>query len=511
MASWPKSFSCLVFGIAATLALSSCASLPQGPSKSGSASDGGGQVAVAGDIAHEEVLAGLSDENAEYLLEPSEATWDVTYNSDVEVVSGGGLDALFSADQGSGEDVFDRAAARGADICLHKGEMLLLAGHSLVRIVDVRESGVQVNVSTEPASLDDAIHDGAVAWDVPVSFDFDQLFTSIEPGGGGDTLSMETAALTVEPQLTGIGLAMPDGSVVPVVDGEDIAEAVYDSISVDKENGSVDWTFSSGPNKYQFRLTSKGDSVDILIVVSRYQGSEATLAYRAEGTIGSVRSTALANYSNGELQNSDVNLDNLAVDLDLSIAAAGAGVGSLRTEIPIPFMKFSWLVGPVPVTLDIKASITGAINAQADASATAEASFAYRGGVGVSFEGASLSAAGETISAGIDPQPADSASSMGINVDAQYGVAFPEVSLSMFGQGLVPYIRPGFLLGSSLTWGDPAAGFPASSLCKEAYVRTEVAIGYDFKVLGKSLASGEDNLYEDRKDARAESCPEADE
>src|SRR5690625_181741 len=511
MASLPKSFSCLVFGVAATLAVSSCSSPPQGPGKSGSASDGGGQVSVAGDIPHDEVLAGLSDEDAEYLLELSETTWDVSYNSDVEVVSGGGLDALLSADQTSGEYVFDRKAAQDADIALQKGEVLLLAGHSLVRIVDVSESGDQVNVSTEPASLDDAIHDGTVAWDVPVSFDFDQFFTSVDPGGAGEALSMDTAALSVEPQLTAIGMAMPDGSVVQVADSEDIAEAVYDSISVDRENNSVEWTFSMAPNKYQFRLTSKGDSVEILVVVSRYDGSEAKLAYRAEGTIGSVRSVASASYSGGELQNSDVNLDNLAVDLDLSIAAAGAGVGSLRTEIPIPFMKFTWLVGPVPVTMEIKASITGAIDAKADASATAEASFAYRGGVGISFEGSSLSAAGGTISAGMEPQPADSASSMGINVDAQYGVAFPEVSLSLFGQGLVPYIRPGFVMGSSLTWGDPAAGFPASSICKEAYVRTEVAVGYDFKVLGKSLSSAEENLYEDRKDARAESCPEAEE
>src|SRR5690625_405726 len=206
MASLPKPFGCLALGIAAALVVSSCSSLPQGPAKSRSGSDGGGRVAVSGDIPRDEVLAGLSDEDAEYLLEPSETTWDVTYNSDVEVVSGGGLDALLSADKTSGEYVFDRKAARDADIALQKGEVLLLAGHSLVRIVDVSESGDQVNVPTEPASLDDAIHDGAVAWDVPVSFDFDQLFTSIEPGGGGDTLSMETAALTVEPQLTGIGL-----------------------------------------------------------------------------------------------------------------------------------------------------------------------------------------------------------------------------------------------------------------------------------------------------------------
>lgn len=514
MAALPKKFNCLALGVAATLALVSCSSPPDSSTDPGAADgtvgsnvDSGTGKGVAGDIPQDAVLAGLDEEDAEYLVNSGETTWDVTYNSDVQVVSGKELDALLLADQTSGEYVFDRAAAENAGIDLTEGEVLLLAGHSLVRVTGVNESGDQVNVTTEPASLDEAIQDGTIGWDVPLTFDFDQFFTSVQPGGEGDTLSMNEIELTETPQLSGIGMEMPDGSILPVADSKDIAEAIYDSISVDPENKSVDWEFSFDGSKYQFRVTSHGDSIDILIVVSRPHGGEATMAYRAEGTVGSVRSVAKANYADGELKDSDVNLDNLAVDLDLSIAAAGAGVANLRTEIPIPFLKFTWTVGPVPVTLEMKANIVGSINAKADASATAKASFAYRGGAGISFEGASLSAGGHTVSAGMDPEPADSAASMGINVDAQYGVAFPEVSISMLGQGLVPYIRPGFLLGSSLTWGGPAAGFPASSLCKEAYVRTEVAIGYDFKVLGRSLSSGEDYLYEDKKETESENCP----
>lgn len=513
MARLPISFRYLGLGFAVVLALSSCASPTESRKDPGSKSrvdDSGGGVTAGGagsEISESDVLVGLSDDEREYLVDTAETTWDVTYKEGTQVVSGAGLDALISADLGSGDYVFDRQKAENSGIELSQGEVLLLAGHSLVQITGVTESGGQANVTTEPASLDDVIQDGTVAWDVPLEFDFDQFFTSIEPDGSGDTLSMAPVALNGQPQLTAIGMAMSDGSVVPVDDAADVAEAIYDSISVDPDNKSVEWEFSSNGNRYQFRLTSHGDSIDILVVVSRYQGSRASLAYRAEGTVGSVRSVASANYANGQLEDSDVNLDNIAADLDLSIAAAGAGEGSLKTEIPVPFLKFTWLVGPVPVTLEMKANIVGSIQAQADASATAKASFSYRGGAGVSFNGASLSAAGDTISAGIDPEPADSASSMGINVDAQYGVAFPEVSLSMFGQGLVPYIRPGFVLGSSLTWGDPAAGFPASSICKKAYVRTEVAIGYDLKVLGRSLSSGEENLYEDRKDTQGDSCP----
>src|SRR5690625_1970700 len=517
MAALPKTFRYLGLGIAAALVLGACVSPPDQSENSGASTGGtsGGDVDSGGpknpgsadEISYDDLVDGLSELDGPYLVDTANTTWDVTYKEGAQVISGDGLQALISADQSSGDYVFDSAAAQKANISLREGEVLLLAGHSLVRITGVSESGGQVNVSTEPASLDDVIQDGTVAWDVPLEFDFDHFFTSVEPDGGGQAMSMAPAAFTNEPQLTAIGLEMPDGSIVSVDDKSDIAEAIYDSLSVDRDNKSVEWEFSANGNRYQFRLTSHGDSIDILVVVSRYEGSRATLAYRAEGTVGSVRSVASANYAGGELANSDVNLDNLAADLDLSISAAGAGVAAMRTEIPVPFLKYTWLVGPVPVTVEMKANIVGSISASADASATAKASFSYRGGAGVKFNGTSLSAAGNTVSAGIEPEPADSAASMGINVDAQYGVAFPEVSLSMFGQGVVPYIRPGFLLGSSLTWGDPAAGFPASSICKEAYVRTEVAIGYDLKVLGRTLSSGEENLYEDRKDTRGESCP----
>lgn len=509
MAKVPRVFSFLTLGTAGALALTSCAALPGGMDKPepGNAGGGGGGVEIIGDISRDEVLAGLSDEDEAYLIDAGDTKWDVTYKSDAQILSGQELDALVSADQGSGEYIFDAAAVQNADITLREGEVLLLAGHSLVRVIGVAESGDKVTVATEPASLDELIHDGTVAWDVPVSFDFEQFFTSVEPSRDDAALSMNTVDLSSTPQITAIGMEMPDGSIVSTDDDQSIVEAIFDSISIDRENNSVEWEFSSGNNKYQFRLIANGDSVEVVILVTRTEDNDAQMAYRAEGTIGTVRSVAEANYADGELQDSDVNLDNFAIDLDLSVAAAGGGIASLRREIPVPFMKYTWLVGPVPITLEIKASITGAIKAELDASATAKASFAYRGGAGVSFEGTSLSTAGKTDLAEMDPEPADAAASMGVNVDAQYGVAFPEVSLSMLGQGLVPYVRPGFVMGTSLTWGGPAAGFPASSLCKEAYVRTEVEIGYDFKVLGTSLKSHKEKLYEDKRETQSENCP----
>src|SRR5690606_32662595 len=123
------------------------------------------------------------------------------------------------------------------------------------------------------------------------------------------------AASPHEAQLTQIAMLHPDGRVVPVQSDDEIAP----SLEVKPEDGSVAWTYGSHGNKYQFRLTSKGDSVDILVVVSR-GGDDPTMAFRAEGTIGSMRSASSSSYSGGKLTDSNIELQDLTSDLDLSVS-----------------------------------------------------------------------------------------------------------------------------------------------------------------------------------------------
>ena len=188
--------------------------------------------------------------------------------------------------------------------------------------------------------------------------------------------------------------------------------------------------------------------------------------------------------------------------------AARGGVSPVELEVPVPMLTYTWLVGPVPVTLDLSADIIGNVSATAQASATAKASFSYSGDAGFSFEGAGVSASGATDIGEMDPDPADSAAPMGIDVDAQFGVAFPSVSLSILGQGVVPHLHAGVVIGSRLEWGDPAAGFAASSICKSGYARMEVVGGVDLVVLGHTLAEKEHVIFEDERRGQGDGCPE---
>ena len=495
---------------AGLLALAGCS----GDDPGGTSDDGAAASTLGGERTTDGVegaATGLTETQRAHLVEDGSTTWDVTYSDDTVVVDGPALDGLTAADDDAGTYTFDRDALATAGLELAEGDVLLLAGRALRRVTGVTDAGGAVTVQSEPATLADAVQDGTVAWDVPLAFSFDQFLAAVDDdaqalGAPGEV----RAASTGQARLARIGMRMPDGQVVPVQSGEDVGKAIHDSIEVDREAGSVAWTYEAQGNTFRFRLTSHGDSVDILVVVSRGAAGDSTMAFRGEGTITSMRSTATTSYADGELTSSDIDVQELGGTLDLTLAVAGAGVSPVELEVPVPMLTYTWLVGPVPVTVDLTAQVIGNVDASANASAQAKASFAYRGDVGLTYEGTEVAASGATDIDEMDPEPADSAAAMGLDVDAQFGVAFPTVSLSIFGQGIVPSLHWGAVIGSSLHWGGPAAGFPASSVCKEAYVRMEVNGGYDITVLGQDLASEtfDPPLYTDERRTTGDSCPD---
>lgn len=501
----------LILAACSTSGSGSGATDERGGTEPGAAEPDAPKGGAAGSNDDPSANAGLTETERAHLVDDGDTTWDVSYSDDTTLVAGDALDALVASDRASGTFTFDSAAASAAGLDLTKGRVLLVAGQALGRITAVDGRGGETTVETEPASLADVIDEGTVAWDVPIRFGFDQFFTESATGSEGEANNLTSGATPVampaasphEAQLTQIAMLHPDGRVVPVQSDDEIAP----SLEVKPEDGSVAWTYGSHGNKYQFRLTSKGDSVDILVVVSR-GGDDPTMAFRAEGTIGSMRSASSSSYSGGKLTDSNIELQDLTSDLDLSVSVAGAGVSPVDFDIPVPMLSYTWLVGPVPVTLDLTAQVVGNVVATAQASATAKASFSYRGNAGFRFEGGSVSTSGSTDIGSMDPDPADSAAPMGVDVDAQFGLAFPAVSLSILGQGLVPKLHAGVVIGSRLEWGDPAAGFAASSICKTGYARMEVVGGVDLVILGHTLAEKEHVIFEDEKRGRADSCPE---
>jgi hypothetical protein len=173
--------------------------------------------------------------------------------------------------------------------------------------------------------------------------------------------------------------------------------------------------------------------------------------------------------------------------VDLDIAAAGAGMDELAFSWPEPMIRFPVQVGPLPVIVAIKAQVVTRLQVHADASATARTQLSFGGDAGFRYDGTSVRT---TASVGLGqpsrgPSTADAAAFIGNAVDAQFGVAAPRIEVGIFGETIVPFIRPEFFVGTRLQWGP---------VCKSAYVKYLVQGGVDLRFLGGTLASRTDTI-----------------
>lgn len=412
-------------------------------------------------------------------------TFDATLQDEAVVIAGDAVEAVVDADTSAHTYTVDEDRLGGR---LETGDVFLLSGVALRRVTAVDRDGTEATVETEMAPLNAAISDGTVAWDAEVAWDAAHSPADAARSIGGQGLP-----------ASALGGAGPDGTYFAGVEvvGTDGTRESVDLSEMATGGPSLEWTYTEADRAYTFALDVGSEEATIRIQVRSPASGDADLAYTAEGTVGTMRSVASAEYSDGELQDFELQQKDLAGDLTLSVAAAGSGLGSIDWTFPGLMFKYVVFAGPVPVTIGIETKLIGNITVPAKASAQAESNFTYRGEAGFKYTGTSVDADAQLGSMQFDPEPADSAGNIGSDVDVQFGVAFPRIQVSVFDQGIIPYVHAGVTIGSSLTWGP---------VCKRSYVRFVVQAGYDLAVLGVSLGSEKVTLYEDQKRAKGDSC-----
>lgn len=392
-------------------------------------------------------------------------TWDVALQKDAVIL---GYDAadnlLIDYDAAAGRWEFAPGTAEAAS--LREGDALLVAGRGIGRITSIRDEGGRTVVTTGDASLADVIESGTMAWDAAVS-------------PGAQWLSDEVPQGLRSPRLVG----------TYAVDAAGMAHEVRPRIG---PLGQLTWNFEQDGIAFTFKVTPGDESAAVVV-----QAAKDGLTYKAEGTVGALQATGSAQYAGGKLATSTVNQNSLGGNLKLSLAAAGAGKKDFNFTVPGMMFKYLIPVGPVPLTLSVSVQVIGSVQAINEASATFTASFSYSADAGFSYDGTDVQTTGVFDLLNMDPDAADPAAMIGNVVDAQFGVGYPRVSLSFFDIGLIPYVQPGIVAGTSLHWGP---------VCKEAYVRAELKYGYDFTILGVNLAQASDTIEGDKKTAKGDSC-----
>ncbi len=354
--------------------------------------------------------------------------------------------ALVSVDTGAKVYRFSADVLASSQTTLQPGRILLIPGVALRRIATVNTAGGVSTVTTSYVTLNEAIGDAAISWDAPLQF---------------------SSAV-----LAGARLKAGDEWLAP---------------SVVQASGNVEWKYNVGSNEVTAKLSTAGSSATIEVEVLKKTGGAADARFTAKTVIGQMRSSARIDIEDGKTERFDYDATGLGGTVNLDVAAAGAGLDELAFDWPEAMIRFPVQVGPLPVIVAIKVQLVTKLIVNGSASATARTSFTYGGDAGFRYNGTTMHT---TASVGLGTpvlgaSTGDASAFIGNFVDAQFGFAAPKIEVGIFGETIVPFIRPEFFVGTQLRWGP---------VCKSAYVKYLVQGGIDLRFFGSTIASRTDTI-----------------
>lgn len=357
--------------------------------------------------------------------------------------------AMIDADSENRTYTFDQQTLADAGVELNVGEVMLISKVALGRITSVSESNGEVVVETEFASLNEAFENADIEWNQTFEFTDEVLENS-----------------------------------VMVYKGKEYAPKQDDEACAGLQDGCIGWEFEVGEYTLKGRIVGQGANAEVIVIMSKQIGNES-VAFRAESTIQSIDNYTNIQIEDHETKQFDFGNPNMQGKVKVSLSAAGGGVGPDLSFGPHTMIRFPFTIGPLPVILAVKVRTVAKIEVVSNASATAEANFTYSGNAGITYDGTDLipNKGGGIESPQISGGSGDLAAAIGLNVDVQWGFTAPELELQLFGNTLVPYLRPEFFIGANLKWGP---------VCQNVNLRYNVSSGLDLRFLGETISE----LYE---------------
>jgi len=365
-----------------------------------------------------------------------------TYMSEGEVSR-----TLIESNSESDTHIFNAAALEDEGISFEQGEILLIHQTALGRITSVQESNGEVTVRTEFASLTEAFEELEMEWNESFEFTPDIIEKSVMIYQGKE--------------------------IYPQKDDEDNCAGF--------QEGCFGWNAQVGDYTLRGRIIGSGSNAEVIVILSKQVGGD-NVVFRAESTIQKIENATNLRIEDSETKQFDFQNPNMQGVVKLSLAAAGGGVSGDLGFGPQTMIRFPFAVGPLPMVLAVKVRTIAKLDVKSNASAQAEATFTYGGKAGIQYDGVELTANKDQqlenpqLSGG----SGDMAAAIGLNVDTQWGFSAPELELQLFGNTLVPYLRPEFFLHGSLTWGP---------VCQEVKLRYNVSSGLDLRLLGINVST----------------------
>jgi hypothetical protein len=368
-------------------------------------------------------------------------------------------EALTDYDEENQIFTFDSGILEDAGVTLKEGEILLIAHKALRRITAVSESDGKVIVETDYASLNEAFRNAKA--DHVQRFDFRESVA-------------EKAMLEFEGRLL-----KPNAAA---------------------DGGETKWEYKFGDITVEGTL-NLGENEAVLALLVKYDTGSVTGAMVAELTISGFENNTAFTITDHETESFRFNNRGLEGTVDMQFVMAGGSSSEESWEPPMPALVLPFSVGVVPMTFRMGPVYVYKLDLGADGSAHFETSFTYSGDLGVQVEGTDFT---PLLEGGIrNPgasQAEGNAAGFGGTVSGQYGLALPKVSLSAFGDAIVPYLTQEFYIGASYT-------FPT---CTRLFSRYEINAGVAMKLFGLANLNFSQNLAEETMhDYRSDGCSQS--
>ncbi|UBM59638.1 hypothetical protein LAG90_03100 [Marinilongibacter aquaticus] len=347
-----------------------------------------------------------------------------------------------------------------------KGEIVVVSGQIMRKVVSVQEVSGNYSIQTEDATLPEVIENGTLEWEITPSWD-DLGGVSIDGKTNpnfrmtkGDTIKQVISVAPMEYLV----------QIVPTASNGEITACTFEFVAVKKVGGRAAVTFS------------------------------------AKGTATLPKQHTRIVVENGKVKDFVSENDGIKADFEFKMAAAGGISGEEGLKLPAVALNFpirylptpSGLVpNPIPMSIGVGVQFVSKMKiVDAQSSATATSKCSYTANAGFKYEGTDVESKGSLLSNSITDGTFDSAANLNFPIDVQFGVAFPRISFNIAGQE-VAYVHSGFTAGSSLYWGP---------ICKSGYAKLLVEGGYELKLLGVELAKGKKTFAELERVAKGENC-----
>ena len=386
-------------------------------------------------------------------------TYDVKYSDNTKIVSAKTVEKLISADKKSG--IYKFSADAEEVETLKPGEVVIFAGHSLRKIKNVEQSGDEIIVNTEYATLNEAITDGKISWEKTI----DWL---------GSVSNVNTAYLII-------------GDVI-------YASETKNEYKVHYKGRLQGWDV-------ELEVEPEGKKLKIKLTGEKSINGQKVCKITAEGFLSKFKHKTEMSFSGGQLINFNESNDGLQGELNVNFAAVGVGSDiayiGIPAKISIPYL----IGGVIPVNLNLIATLKVYPEVQQGASSQGSYKLTYNSDMGFEYEkgnakldsklnSQNMEIIGETVTAGT------------VTTGIGIGFEFPRFEVAVLGETIVPF----FLINiSAMNFFEPGI-LSGVKPCQQGKLNLKCISGINLKFLGVEYNIQKTHFEKERKWNRGDGC-----